>query len=111
MIDLHCHMQVTSGSLTGRFGDEPRYWGERMLDEGRVHILATDAHGTKSRAPLLAEGRVVAERWVGAEEARHLITTRPLGILRNILPSAVPPVPEGITRKGKRRGLLGRILG
>ena len=65
-------MQVTAGSLTGRFGEAARYWGERMPDEGRVHVLATDARGAKSRAPLLAEGRLAAENWVGAEEALHV---------------------------------------
>ena len=33
-------MQITSGSLTGRFGPNAKYWGERMLDEGYVQILA-----------------------------------------------------------------------
>ena len=30
-------LQVTAGSLTGRFGKAARYWGERLLDEGLVH--------------------------------------------------------------------------
>lgn len=46
-------MQVTSGSLTGRFGATAQYWGERLLDEGWVHILATDSHGVDRRPPLL----------------------------------------------------------
>ena len=44
-------MQVTAGSVTGRFGRRPRYWAERLLDEGWVHILATDAHGVASGRP------------------------------------------------------------
>lgn len=84
-------MQVTAGSLTGRFGKAARYWGERMLDEGRVDILATDAHHPERRPPLLAEGREAAARWVGAAEATHLVETRPLGILQNLAPDAMPP--------------------
>lgn len=76
-------LQVTAGSLTGRFGKAAQYWGERLLDEGWVHILATDSHGADRRPPLLAEGRRAAERWVGAEEAAHLVQTRPQGILNN----------------------------
>ena len=83
-------MQVTAGSLTGRFGKAAKYWGERMLDEGRVDILATDAHHPQRRPPLLAEGREAAARWVGAAEATHLVETRPLGILRNLSPEAMP---------------------
>ncbi|HRF43388.1 MAG TPA: capsular biosynthesis protein [Candidatus Competibacteraceae bacterium] len=86
-------LQVTAGSLSGRFGKSARYWGERLLDEGWVHILATDAHGVDRRPPLLAEGWQAAERWVGTEEAAHLVTTRPQGILDNALPASLPPLP------------------
>ncbi|WP_295455966.1 CpsB/CapC family capsule biosynthesis tyrosine phosphatase [uncultured Thiodictyon sp.] len=82
-------LQVTSGSLTGRFGSGAQYWAERLLDEGWVHILATDAHGVERRPPLLAEGRRAAERWVGAEEAGRLVTTRPRGILENSGPESL----------------------
>lgn len=86
-------LQVTAGSLTGRFGKAARYWGERLLDEGWVHILATDAHGVDRRPPLLAEGRRAAERWLGAEEASHLVMTRPQGILNNVEPERLPAPP------------------
>ena len=86
-------MQVTAGSLTGRFGSAAQYWGERLLDEGWVHILATDSHGVDRRPPLLAEGQRAAERWVGTEEARHLVQTRPQVILDNIQPDQSPAIP------------------
>ena len=86
-------MQVTAGSLTGRFGAAAQYWGERMLDEGWVHILATDSHGVTRRPPLLAEGQRAAERWVGATEALHLVETRPQGILNNEEPDQLPAIP------------------
>jgi protein-tyrosine phosphatase len=86
-------MQVTAGSLTGRFGPAAQYWGERLLDEGWVHILATDSHGVDRRPPLLAEGRRAAERWVGATEALHLVETRPQGILDNHEPDRLPGIP------------------
>lgn len=86
-------MQVTAGSLTGRFGKSARYWGERLLDEGLVHILASDAHGVERRPPILSEGLLVAERYLGAEEAARLVKTRPQGILANMEPSqfTLPP--------------------
>ena len=55
-------MQVTAGALTGAFGRGPKYWGERMLCEGLVHILATDAHNMKSRPPILSQGYACAAR-------------------------------------------------
>lgn len=83
-------MQITAGSLTGAFGRGPRYWAERMLDEGIVHILATDAHNMDHRPPNLGEGRDYAAKRVGDDEAWHLVLTRPQGILANELPSKLP---------------------
>jgi protein-tyrosine phosphatase len=106
-------MQVTAGSLAGRFGRAARHVGEKMLDDGLVHLLATDAHGVRQRAPLLAEGRAIAEKWVGAEEARRLVVDRPQAILDNVSPKDVPPVPalrEGALR-ANRRGLWSRLIG
>ncbi len=86
-------MQVTAGSLTGRFGKAARYWGERFLDEGLVHILATDAHDVERRPPILSEGFQVAERYLGAEEAVRLVKGRPQAILANVEPSQLTPPP------------------
>jgi protein-tyrosine phosphatase len=87
-------MQVTSGSLTGAFGRTAQYWANRMLDEGCVHILATDAHDTRRRPPHLSAGRDLAAKRVGAREAEHLVVTRPMGILDNMLPAGLPmPAP------------------
>lgn len=85
-------MQLTAGSLTGRFGSGARYWGERMLDEGLVHILATDSHGVTRRPPLLAEGVTAAAKWVGLEEARRMVTERPSAVLANADPARVAPI-------------------
>jgi protein-tyrosine phosphatase len=83
-------MQITAGSLAGAFGRNARYWAERMLDEGRVHILATDAHDTKKRPPNLREGRELAAVRVGADEAERLVVGRPKGVLMNLAPSDLP---------------------
>ena len=106
-------MQVTAGSLTGRFGKEARYFGEKMLDEGLVHLLATDAHGVKHRAPLLAEGREAAAKRVGAEEAQRLVVDRPQANLDNRRPAEVEPVPalSAKTSGRWRRAFLARLGG
>ena len=94
-------MQVTAGSLTGAFGRQPLYWAERMLQEGRVHILATDAHDCARRPPELTPGREQAERLVGATEAEHLVMTRPRGIIANELPSRLPLPLQGTALTGE----------
>jgi protein-tyrosine phosphatase len=94
-------MQITSGSLTGRFGKAAKYWGEHMLDDGLVHLLATDAHSKTHRAPLLAEGCHAAEKWVGKEEAHRLVNERPQAILDDTAPEKVTPVPALLTQQKK----------
>ena len=56
--------QVTAGSLAGDFGRNARYWAERILDEGKVHLLATDAHDLKRVLPGSAAGETGRQtRW------------------------------------------------
>jgi len=87
-------MQITAGSVMGRFGRGPRYWAERMLDEGLCHLLATDAHNTEQRAPRLAEARDVVAQWLGDDEAINLVVRRPQGVLDNLSPADLPPLPQ-----------------
>jgi protein-tyrosine phosphatase len=105
-------MQITSGSLIGRFGRRPRYWAERMLEEGIVHILSTDAHDLKHRPPDLLEGRKQAARLVGETEALHLTVTRPQGILMNRPPSEMPvPAPGAASGKVGAKDVRARSSG
>jgi protein-tyrosine phosphatase len=92
-------MQLTSGSLTGAFGRRPKYWAERMLSDGLVQILASDAHGAKRRRPDLADGRAVAAKWLGEDEAEQLVCIRPRAVLLNVEPSKVS-APAGAAKAG-----------
>jgi protein-tyrosine phosphatase len=87
-------MQITAGSLMGQFGRRPRYWAERMLDDGLCHLLATDAHNTERRAPRLAEAREFVAQRLGEEEATNLVLKRPQGILNNLSPTELPALRQ-----------------
>jgi protein-tyrosine phosphatase len=93
-------MQLTAGSLQGAFSRAARYWSERMLDEGWVHILATDAHDVERRPPNLGEGRECAAKRVGDTEAEHLVVTRPRGVLMNEHPSNLPGPKSALSASG-----------
>ncbi len=86
-------MQVTAGSLMGKFGRRPLYWAQRMLAEGLISILATDAHNTTSRPPLLAEAAAIAEAELGVGEAENLVVVRPRCVLENAPAEASPALP------------------
>jgi protein-tyrosine phosphatase len=88
-------MQITAGSLAGRFGRKPLYWAERMLDEGHVHLIASDAHDTGHRPPDMAAGRESAAKRLGSEEALNLVDVRPRGVLNDHPPSTLP-LPMGV---------------
>lgn len=53
LVEAGCLMQVTGGSLCGTFGPDCQRLAEWMLGQGLVHFVATDAHGTSSRRPLM----------------------------------------------------------
>jgi protein-tyrosine phosphatase len=61
LVERGCLLQVTAGSLTGAFGSQVQKFADSLVEQGLVHFVATDAHGVKSRPPLLgpAFARVV----------------------------------------------------
>jgi len=105
-------IQVTAGALTGRFGRRPKYWAERILDEGLCDILATDAHDPEHRAPRLHEGRVLAAQRLGEVEATNLVVTRPGAILNNLSPAQLPPRPAAARAgpTGEGEGSFARVF-
>ncbi|MDB5438503.1 MAG: Capsular biosynthesis protein [Caulobacteraceae bacterium] len=110
MVHAGAWMQLTCGSITGRFGDRPKYWSERMLEEGLVHIIATDAHNLRNRKPAMASARdAVAER-LGEQAAIDMVLTRPQGILDNVEPSSLPPLVGGLKPAPRKGGLFSRLF-
>lgn len=88
-------MQITAGSLAGAFGRNALYWASRMLDEGYVHLVATDAHDVERRPPDLAAGRELVAKRLGDREAECMMVIRPTGILKDQAPSSLPE-PLGV---------------
>ena len=110
LVEAGVWMQITAGSLTGKFGKRPHYWSQKMLAEGMVHILASDAHNTKSRPPILSEAFDIASQEVGLDEAQHLVLTRPQAILENRAVEEVVPLPIVPKVELSRPGLLRRMF-
>jgi protein-tyrosine phosphatase len=102
-------MQITAGAILGKFGKRARYWSERMLDEGLVHIVSSDAHTTGMRNPNMADAREALVRRLGETAANQLLLERPAAILMNTAPHEVLPVPAlsplGPAQRPNRWGL------
>ena len=111
LVDRGVWMQITAGALTGRHGRRPKYWGERFVGEGKAHLLATDAHDVRRRPPLLAEARDAAVTMLGPEEADHLVVTRPAGIVSDMAPDLLPPLPREPSLRHSRPSLWQKLRG
>ena len=74
-------VQITSGSITGEFGDEVLRTSAYLLSHGLVHVIATDAHSATYRAPLLSRAVAMASDLLGDEAATALVTTIPAAII------------------------------
>lgn len=79
-----CLIQITAGSLTGGFGRRARQLAERMLEEGRVDIIASDAHNLDTRRPGLSKAWEIVETRYGNELAVEVMVRKPALILRNL---------------------------
>ncbi len=99
-----CWMQLTGGSLLGRFGRRARALCVRMLEDGLAHIIASDAHDPDRRPPLLSAAFQGAAEIVGEEEAWHLVHTRQAGIMNdiNLKEQSWPPLRQERAARGER---------
>lgn len=99
-------MQVTAGALTGLFGPRAKYWGERFLGEGVTHILATDAHSSSRRVPVMSDAKLIAERLLGKDEALLLVEGRQTALMNDSPASEVAPLPARAVSRSWWKGLF-----
>ena len=95
LVSRGCILQVTAGSLLGKFGGGAQQLAERLVAGGMVQLVATDAHGVHGRRPVLnAAYQRISKLW-GEQTAVRLCRDNPARILdgRDTLPVR-PNVPR-----------------
>jgi protein-tyrosine phosphatase len=109
-------IQVTASSLTGRFGPMAEQSAAWLLAHQWVHFLATDAHNTDSRPPLLrAAFDLVAEQYDLATAERLCISNPRAAFYGEALdPQPEPAAPHSVElrrRPGGKSSFFGRLFG
>jgi protein-tyrosine phosphatase len=82
-VEMGCLLQVTAGSLAGRFGPLALQCAQELLERGFVQVLASDAHNLDVRRPELEMGRIAAERIIGVTASWALVCDTPRTISRS----------------------------
>jgi protein-tyrosine phosphatase len=86
-------LQLNASSLTGLHGEQARDWAMELALSGRVHVLASDAHGP-ARGPVLTEAvAALTAAGMTPPAAERLVSATPRALLERGLPA-----PELTTR-------------
>jgi len=83
LIEAGSLAQVTAKSITGEFGPEAKRAAQLFLKNNLVHAIASDAHDSSGRPPVLSKGVDEAAKIVGEEKATAMVTVIPQAILDN----------------------------
>jgi protein-tyrosine phosphatase len=78
-----CVIQMTGSALTGFWGERVRRVAHWLLEHNAVHVLATDAHDTEKRVPVLSTAREAAAEICGEDVAEALVEGNPRAILES----------------------------
>lgn len=98
-----CFVQVTAGSLLGRFGPLAKGAAERWLDHDFIHFFASDAHNVTSRPLLLREAYETVSKRKGQKVADALFRENPLAAFEGRpLPHTPAPIPENAPAPKKK---------
>lgn len=107
VVRLGAYGQLTTGSLLGTFGRTARAFSEELLAKGLVHVLASDAHNTRGRPPVMSEAVEVAADLVGEEYADAMATSAPRALLDGREPELPEPAPP---RSARSASFLSRLF-
>jgi protein-tyrosine phosphatase len=103
LVSMGALAQVTAKSILGEFGSETREVARSFLENNLVHVIASDAHDSEKRPPMLSEAVERAGRIVGREKAQAMVTSIPQAILDN---KEIPDYGSPISRAQKKGWII-----
>jgi protein-tyrosine phosphatase len=81
-VSLGCLAQITARSLIRGFGWGVARFTKRLVREGLVHLMATDAHNITKRPPIMGDALKKLTKMVGERRALDMVETLPEKIIR-----------------------------
>jgi protein-tyrosine phosphatase len=81
LVEQGCLVQVTANAVTGAWGKASQKMVQWLLERDAIHIVASDAHDTLRRKPILSEARHAITKLANAEIAELLVSHNPAAIV------------------------------
>jgi protein-tyrosine phosphatase len=81
-LSLGCLAQITARSLTRGFGWRVFRFTKKLVRNGWIHLMATDAHSVEHRPPLMGKALKKLSKLVGESQAQDMVATIPERIIQ-----------------------------
>jgi protein-tyrosine phosphatase len=76
-------IQLTAMSITGEFGRQIKKYSLQLLKMGCVDFVASDAHGTERRVPVLSKTYKEVSSILDEESAQRMFIDNPKAVIEN----------------------------
>ena len=106
VIRLGAFGQLTTGSVTGVFGDDVVGFSEELARKRLVHVIASDAHNTRGRPPVISGCLPRLGSWIGDDYAKRMTDEFP----RAFIEGRDPDLPPAREEPAPRRSWVSRLF-
>ena len=110
LVKLGALSQLTTSSLIGRFGSTIEEFSIFLIEHNLVHMMATDAHSSRQRRPILSKGLKRLKEIIGQEAAMEMVTEIPEKILNGNDVDVEFPVPLEKKSIGTVGAFISKVL-
>jgi protein-tyrosine phosphatase len=106
VIRLGAYGQITTGSVTGVFGEDVVEFSEELSRKRLVHVVASDGHNTRGRPPVLSRSLAQLGSWIGEDFARRMTDEFPKAFIEG----RDPDIPQAEEPAVRRRSFMSRLF-
>lgn len=103
LVELGVLGQADTGSFTGQFGRRVQQAAHIMLENGLLHIIASDCHNTRNRLPGMSEAVALVAELVGDDYAEAMAADNPRAVVEG---KPIPARPAPVLPKKRKKWLF-----